>query len=184
MGESVSAVLVTDGRARLDPVLDSIQAFLPAAEVVVWNNAKRTVDYKVYGRYAATFEATRPIIYTQDDDCLVDVAAILDAYEPGVVVCNMPERRRREYFDGIALVGWGACFDATLVCGGMDRYVAHYSLDELFLRECDRVFTATNTVKRVDVPFVNLPWAHRDRMGNEARHYADLGEIRRRIKTL
>jgi len=178
----VTAVVVTRGGCNLAPVVESLRAFLPEAEIAIWDNSKR-LDLKVYGRYAAVLESSRPIIYTQDDDCVVDASIILHAYEPGRVVCNMPDRRRADYPDGIALVGWGACFDAELV-HRMDSYVAQYGMDELFYREADRVFTAVNEVKRIETPFVNLPWAYEGRMGNEARHAADIAEIRRRLKAL
>jgi hypothetical protein len=111
--EQVSAVLVTKGDVDLTPILSS----LPFDDIVVWNNSKRA-DLKVYGRYQAVKEAKHSVIFTQDDDCIVDAAAVVAAYEPGRVVCNMPAAKRSEYAaiaPGISLVGWGACFDAEAV---------------------------------------------------------------------
>ena len=179
--EQVSAVLVTKGDVDLGPILDS----LPFADIVIWNNSKRE-DLKVYGRYAAIKEAKHPVLYSQDDDCVVDTAAIVAAYERGHVVCNMPAAKQAEYAaiaPGIALVGWGACFDAAAVTV-FDRYLERYGPDELLLRECDRVFTCLNRTKLIDVPITHLPQAFDGRMGNESRHLDDLAEIRRRIQTL
>jgi hypothetical protein len=179
--EQVSAVIVTKGDVDLKPILDS----LPFNDIVIWDNSKRE-DLKVYGRYAAVKEAKHSIIYTQDDDCIVDAAAIVAACERGLIVCNMPTAKQIEYSaiaPGIALVGWGSCFhrDAIQV---LDHYINRYDRDELLLRECDRVFTGLNTKKLIDIPVKHLPHAFADRMGNEARHLTDLAEIQRRIETL
>src|SRR2546423_8180622 len=136
MSGKFSAVLVTRGGVDLTPILNS----LPAAvdDVVIWDNSKRPEDLKVLGRYAAVTEARHHAIYTQDDDCVVDVAAVLATYEqapPGLVVANMPLAKRAEYavlcgqtYPGIALVGWGACFDAERI-RVLDRYIAGYGRD-------------------------------------------------------
>lgn len=112
----VTAVLVTMG----DVDLGEITHTMPAAyEIVVWNNATRPADFKVFGRYIAIREATRPVIFFQDDDCVLTPEqhqAMLDAYEPGVVTGNMirddPVWRKR-YHD-TTLLGWGAIFDRRL----------------------------------------------------------------------
>jgi hypothetical protein len=178
-----SAVLVTRGDVDLRPVLDSLAAF---SEVLVWDNSRRT-NFKVLGRYRAALEARNAVVYTQDDDCVVEAAEVVAAYEGGKVVCNMPAQKRDEYkalgCAGIALVGWGACFDRELV-HRMEPYLQRYGLGELFLRECDRVFTGLNELKLIDAPFQHLPHAFDGRMANEARHLADLRTINERIKSL
>lgn len=178
-----TAVIVTRGDVDLAPVLASLRLF---DDVVVWDNSQRPENVMVFGRYAAVRHARYPIIYTQDDDCIVDAAAIVNAYEPGYVVCNMPAAKRREYetlAPGVALVGWGACFDLGALAA-FETYQAEHARDDLFYRECDRVFTALNPQKLVDVPVTHLPHAAVDRMGNEPRHLTDLAEIRRRIGSL
>jgi hypothetical protein len=177
----ISAVLVTRGDVDLTPILNS----LPVDDVVIWDNSKRQ-DFKVLGRYVAAYEARHSVIYTQDDDCVVDSTQVIAAYEPGRVVSNMPAAKRSEYAGiapGVALVGWGACFDADLT-RVFERYIARYGRDELLLRECDRVFTALNSTKLIDVPITHLPHAFAGRMGNETRHLSDLAEIQRRIASL
>jgi hypothetical protein len=163
-----SAVIVTRGDVALGPVIDAIDA----DEIII-----RRGHSGVWERYQAALTARNEIVYTQDDDCVVDVAAVLAAFESPLVTCNMPMDRRPEYQDGIALVGWGSVFHQRAVEG-----LFSWDRDDLFRRECDRVFTAMNRVKLIDVPFQHLPWAHgADRMGREERHGRDLAEIRRRI---
>jgi hypothetical protein len=89
--------------------------------------------------------------------------------------------RRHFYYDGIALMGWGSVFDRTLR-GAFNGYLRHWPADDLFCRECDRVFTALNKTKPIDIPFGHLPQAFGpDRMGQETRHLNDLAQIRQRI---
>lgn len=181
--EHVSAVVVTAGDSDLGPVLRSLQAF---DDVVVWDNSERE-NLKVYGRYAALAEAKHSLIYTQDDDCILDPRQVLEHYEPGKVVCNMPAAKREEYqtlAPKAGLVGWGSCFDRELA-GALDLYLERFEKDDLFLRECDRVFTSLNMLKFADVPYKNLPCAYfASRMGNERRHLADLREINNRVASL
>lgn len=123
-------------------------------------------------------------IYTQDDDCIVDAEALMEHYEDGLIVTNVSADRRAFCSDGVTLIGWGALFHRSLL-SVFDRYLELYPMDELFLRECDRLFTGLNRTRCVEVPLEHLPHAFaRDRMGMERIHLADLAEIRRRIEEL
>ena len=85
----------------------------------------------------------------------------------------------------MALVGFGAIFDKSAVVPTFSRYFAHFPADELFRRECDRVFTALNRLKIVSVPYRHLDHeTTTPRMWRESRHGQDLVEIRRRISKL
>lgn len=129
--DDVTAVLVTRGDVDLAPIVET----LPYGEIVVWDNAARPVDYGVFGRYVAIAEATRPLIYFQDDDCLVACHdALLAAWEPGYVVGNAfddAERLRR--YAGTTLLGWGSIFEADLPGRAFAEYARHYPLEELWM---------------------------------------------------
>ncbi len=76
-------------------------------------------------------------------------------------------------------------FDRDLIEPAFSLYLSQYEKDDFFLRECDRIFTGLNRVKRVTAGCVNLPWAHAgDRMGNEKRHAEDFREVVRRVEGL
>lgn len=168
----VSAVILTRGNVDLGPCLYSIDA----DEVVI-----RRGHGGVWERWEAAMSAKHDVVYVQDDDCVVDYASVVDAYDPAKVVCNMRLDRRPEYRDGIALVGWGCVFH-KIALGAFAQYWLRFADDELFLREADRVFTGLNPLLLIDVPVTHLPVAFgADRMGREARHGDDLKEIRRRI---
>jgi hypothetical protein len=137
--------------------------------VVVWDNSVEQ-DLGVYGRYQAIERCARPVIYVQDDDCLVDDAAIallLAAYEPGMIVANMPESRWDDYPDS-CLVGWGAVFDRDLPDQAFIRFGASDAAgadeflgmpDDFFHRTCDVVFTTLTPHRKIDAGFFHLPWA-------------------------
>lgn len=179
--KQVTAVVVTRGDVDLTEILKSLECF---GHTIVWDNSKRfqrQFDHQVYGRYGAIQALGESVVYTQDDDCLLDnPAAICEHYEPGVVTCNMPPEYRRnyQYPEGIQLVGFGAIFDADLI-----KVLADFEHDELFMRECDRVFTAMNSTKLVDLPFKHLPAAHdASRLWKQPGHAQALADIRERIR--
>jgi hypothetical protein len=178
-GMDLHCQLVTTGNTDLKFIED--QAFSAYDfSLDTWNNSKR-INLKVFGRYVGLWSTLSRIVYTQDDDCIVQVHQVLNAYEPGVVTCNLPAHRRPEYSDGIALVGWGCIFDRNLT-SVFNLYLKHFPIDDLFLTECDRIFTGLNRVKLIDVPFTHLPNAESpDRLHKRPDHWDRLREIRERV---
>jgi len=177
----VSCVIVTRGNVDLS----EIKASLPFEDVVVWNNSE--CNEIVYGRYRGVEQARHDVIAVQDDDAIIeDWPAILAAYEPGVIACNMGDAHRAFYKPmNIALVGFGAIFHRSLIRPALERYTRRFPEDELFKRECDRVFTGLNRLKVLTVPYRNLPHEETtQRMWREPQHVNDLTEIRRRIAAL
>jgi hypothetical protein len=182
MVEQVSAVIVTRGNRDLTYLLEGSLRY--CGEVIVWDNSKEAEDAKVYGRYLAIQRAKFPLIYTQDDDCEVPVGQIVLEHAPGKLVCNMKPGHHEAYRGtGIALVGHGAVFEKSLV--DFSPYFAKFPKDELFLRECDRVFTFLNRerFKWVRLPISDLPHASEaGAMWKEERNGKDLQEIKRRLQ--
>lgn len=165
---AVSAVLVTRGDVGVHEICDSLRA-AGIDDIVIWNN-RIEHDVAVYGRYAGIERARHPVIYVQDDDCVLEpdtIRLLLEPYEPGVAVCNVPERFRQTYTDS-ALVGFGAVFDRELP----ERAFSRMSDDggiltiedvgffaDAFNRRADNVFTTLTPLKLVDLPYRDLPWA-------------------------
>lgn len=188
----VSAVVVSRMDRPLGRVLDSITPHVDELIVVRGHHG-------IWARYEAIARAKYDIVYTQDDDAVVHVPSILAQYEPGLVTCNMPAAWRKDYQDGIALVGWGAVFDKDLVYGydyaegdwqgAFDRYLRlhgpGWERDPVFARECDRVFTGLSKLKLIDLPIEHMPWANGDdrmcRRAHDPVHGQYLQEIRKRI---
>lgn len=119
--DQVTAVLVTRGDVDLTPIINTLPK---AYEVVVWNNAVEPGEWGLFGRYLGIHRATRPVIYVQDDDCLIrNHDRLLAEYEPGVVTANFrddPPRVRA--FSDSTLIGWGAIFDRELPFTAFHRY--------------------------------------------------------------
>lgn len=191
--KDVTCVVVTRGNNTrgINRVLGHLNMYFD--HLRVWDNAEMAHrinpdrDMKVYGRYYWQV-GDLDIVYVQDDDCLVDIPEVLAHYEPGIVTCNIRHTHTDWYTDklyNVAPVGWGAVFDRDLIQPAFDRYLSRYPKDDFFLRECDRIFTGLNRVKRIMAGCVNLPWAHdADRMGNEKRHGVDFQEAVRRVEEL
>lgn len=161
-----SVVVPTRGDVDLSEIAEAYPAH---CEIVIYDNGKgeclvrseglwRTVakglpDMSVYARYAAIEYATRDVILTQDDDCLLSAEGIheivqtwvdaqpeigfipADAEErndfsvfrsafPDVVVCNMPSHFREiDFYQEHALVGFGAAFHRDAPMKAFQRLV-------------------------------------------------------------
>ena len=182
----LTAVLVTKGDRDISKVLASLSGF---DELIVWDNSKAPKDVKVYGRFAGAMLARNNDIYIQDDDSIVPWHSLYESYTniPDLCLCNFPQHRRSEYAGSqIALLGWGTIFRKQLL-RVFDPYLARYGVDELFYRECDRIFSfmCHNFTRFVDAGVHQLDYAFgKDRMGTEERHGADLKEIKRRLSAL
>ena len=185
----LTAVLVTKGDRDISEVLASLSGF---DELIVWDNSKAPKDVKVFGRFAGAMLAQNNDIYIQDDDSIVQWPVLKYLYEsythiPDLCVCNFPIHRRSEYAgSNIALLGWGTIFRKQLL-RVFNPYLLRYGVDELFYRECDRIFSfmCHDFTRFVDVGVNQLDYAFgKDRMGTEERHGADLKEIKHRLSAL
>jgi len=158
-------------------------------------------DLSVYGRYAAIEHAAHDLIYVQDDDVIVsDPSSIVETWVTAtqdeivehrvpdpleVVVCNMPQEFRHDFYTCHSLVGFGAAFHRDASELAFDRFWNRASDLEaltkealragaLFQRTCDIVFTALTSCLLVDVPKMNLPHAFGDdRMWRQPQHQAE-----------
>lgn len=144
----VTACLVTRGDVDMQPILDT----LPYGEVLIWDNSRRE-DLKTYGRFAAAAEASNPIVYFQDDDCLFrHHDELLAAYEPGLLVANWGHGDNPDGYDDIALYHGGALVDRDLIDVPFARYLEHFPRDEWFLYEADFIFGCLTPHKHVYLP--------------------------------
>lgn len=180
---------MTKGDRDISRVAESLLQF---DEVIVRDNSKYAEDLKVFGRYAAAMTARNSTIYIQDDDCIVSAVQIASVYADmfwsvqNLVVCNVPASRRYEYQGtGITLMGWGSVFERAAIYA-FEEYLNVHPRDDLFLRECDRVFSYIHrhSVYLVDYSVEHLAYAYGpDRMGREPRHGLDLKCIHGRLKS-
>lgn len=186
-------VVVYNNHSSWDAPCGVVHTFL-AGKPRKWEpNACGTLpDLNVYARYAAIEHATNDLILTQDDDVIVsDPQAIVNRYlrvgshlvespegieeeftHHGSVVCNMPEAFRANY-DDAALVGFGACFHRDAPTRAFDRFrdMGYEFENEMFNRECDRVFTVLTPRVLVDVGKTDREFASApDRLYRQKEH--------------
>ena len=203
---SVTAIIVTRGDQDIGEILDSIPS---EWETIVWDNSVKLAfryqppwceqevlpgsDLSVYGRYAAIEYAGSPLIYVQDDDCVLPRESIGEivwqcdsgSSEYGRLVCNQPAVFRHGFYDEHALVGFGACFHRDLPKMAFRQWdflpIGTEGLGsdtDFFHRTCDVFFTALTPYTLVDVPYENLPWAEGDdRMYRQPGHQAERSKM-------
>jgi hypothetical protein len=154
----ISAVIVTYGLTDLSRIL----ATLPYPEVIVWNDQERG-SQGCYGRYLAAMEATRPVVYFQDDDVIFTAHEGLGfMYQPGRITANMPSPWYETCgYDKLkqALVGAGSLVDRDLPWLALERYLSEFPKDDLFLDYCDVVVGMLTPYLRVDLGYEVLPFA-------------------------
>lgn len=180
----VTAVIVTRGDVDLTMIAQSMPKDI--ARLVIWDNSREVVNLGVYGRYAALERAETNVCFVQDDDCLINVSAIIEAYEPGRIVANMPQSRWNDYPDS-ALLGWGSVFDKDLPPSAFHCFGSRASLlneidwrgaINVFRRTCDVIFSALTPRTVIDVGFAHLVWAETpDRMHKQSGHKQERDEI-------
>lgn len=129
----ISACLVS--REPIDPrILKSLEGF---GEILIGDG-----KFGPYARYdEAVAKAKFDIIYTQDDDCLVNIDALLELWNGSFVANVMPDRLE-PCFNHNTLIGWGALFKKELALTALDRYAQKYGKDYLYCREADRIVPA------------------------------------------
>lgn len=104
----------------------------------------------MYKRYTAMKRARHDLIYTQDDDCIVDVKHLYGYFDGTKLVNGMKPERAKHYAGRDTLVGWGAFLDRRWTqC--FDEYMATYGVDEILQREADRIFTCLCPASRITV---------------------------------
>lgn len=188
--DEIALVLVTRGDVPLEPILDQLPAF---AQVVVWDNARRPFDAKVFGRYLGILETTAPVIAFQDDDCVVRCWDQLRAfYEPGKIVANMVSEHRA---GEPPMLGWGALFDRELPWRAFSRwFAAGHALDWEIARYPETVFTALTPCTRLNIGshgspdtkgHEDLPWAgDSSRSHRQPGHYREFDVVLQRAQAV
>lgn len=179
---TIKAVTITRGGYDISPVFQSLdnRGF---SRIQIYDNSVY-LDFKVFSRFIAAQSAIPGWVYTQDDDVIVDLAHYpWHLTTKDRILSNMPAAYRPNYPGPVQLLGFGSIFHTSLVRPTFDRYFRHFPIDELFLIECDRVFTALNTCTLIDVPITHMPYATSDgRLYKQSGHSTRRREIERRIQ--
>jgi hypothetical protein len=177
----VCAIIPTRGDHVLTDILDT----LPYSDVIIWNDLERG-SQGCYSRYLAIQEATQSVIYFQDDDLIFTAhKELLSLYEPGKMIVNMPSPWHEICgYDKLdqALVGAGSLLDRNLPFPALDRYLAEYPADELFLDYCDVIVGMLTPYVRYDLGYQVLPYASApDRIYTKPGAAERKAEMQRRV---
>ena len=174
----ISAVIPTNGNRKeeLEHIVDYITPFFD--EVIV----QKDVGNQVYTRYEGIVRASNDIIYTQDDDCLIEnIKELINNYEEDTIIANANPPSIRKYSDtGICLIGYGSIFNKHLI-GKMEDFRVKLDDDDLFNREADRVFTYLNKFNTINKTIKNFPSAFHG-ISAEKKHEGYLDRIIKSLK--
>ena len=146
-----------------------------------------------YGRYMTAHKARNALIYVQDDDCLIsDVEMLYNRFlslPEGILCGATPERMafeaEHQEIPRIALVGWGTFFRKADI-DVFYRYRDKHGVDDILLREADRIFTYLQPVPAIVIP---ATVEHLDAVGGpalsaEVNHVASRDEAIERCQKL
>jgi len=128
MAYNVTAVLIT--RERYWP--KDVPIAFDFDEVIV-----ETLCPNVRRRYELALEARNEVIYVQDDDMVVDIAALWPHYDGRLTNAMIPGMHDIYKDTGVTLVGYGAFFPKALI--NFSRWEKQYG--EVDAMEADRIFT-------------------------------------------
>jgi hypothetical protein len=184
--ENICAILLT--RGDVPDAMKQIRDSLPYGEVRVWDNATRPFDARVYGRYLAIEETDKPVIYFQDDDCVVkdwSHRELMENYQPGTIIANMVAGHRD---DEPPMLGWGALFARDLPARAFAKWhAAGYPFDWRIARYPESIFTALTPWKKLvhgthaapdEKAYVGLPCETApNRSHLQADHYGNFAQV-------
>jgi hypothetical protein len=146
---TITACLITWKRQHLIPkIIENLQQYPFISEIIVRDNSK-CENIINYGRYDAALRASNDIIYTQDDDCIVN--NIEEIYNSFISDPTCISHSGTDYYESdipnniygdaqMALAGWGSIFDRRWI-PVLDKYIEKYGKDYCFYRETDRIFS-------------------------------------------
>lgn len=181
MTPAVSAVLITRERALPAAIAASVARF-PFAEVLV-----ETACPGVHRRYALAAQAASPIVYVQDDDATIDVAALFAHWTgDGPVYAITP--RHHAIYDALCgsrvfLLGWGCFFPrAAADPARWQPFVDRFG--PIPSHEADRVFTYfAGPARPVHLPIRHYP-RPRAMSRDNPHHYRSRDRIVRQLCSL
>jgi hypothetical protein len=117
-------------------------------EIIIKDNNKGD-NIINYGRYTSAEHAKNEIIYTQDDDCIVNnLDQVYKKFvEDPSKICHSGTEEYKEvipqniYGDcQMAMAGWGSFFKKEWI-PVLKKYTEKYGQDRCFYRETDRIFS-------------------------------------------
>jgi hypothetical protein len=145
----ITACLITYKRQyNISKIVESLLRWPFIDEIIIRDNSK-SENIINYGRYDSALRAKNDIIYTQDDDYIVNnVDKLYETFvdHPDMLVHSGNKSYENDIPNNIhgdkqmAIVGWGAIFNRKWI-PVLDKYIQKYGKDYCFFRETDRIFS-------------------------------------------
>jgi hypothetical protein len=148
----ITAVVIKYKRIKeLNQIISSLEKIPEITEILIHDNTKNNIF--TYGRYFTAKQAKNSIIYTQDDDCLIDhIPELIRTFDGNILVNTLKpsHAKKSQYKKTETLVGWGSLFKKEWI-DVFDQYIKVYGEDYLLYRGADRIFTSLlcQTIKRI-----------------------------------
>ena len=182
---NVTAVLIKYKRLKeLDKIIQHLETIDQIQDIIVWDNT--VVNMKCLGRYLGALQAKTDIIYFQDDDCIIKNAEeIISQFDGTQIISGMRDTAIERYKDkSDTLMGWGSVINKSWI-GSLNRYIDRYGIDDVLLREPDRIFTSMRPYKVVHSEIQDFPSCRsREALYMQKDHEAYADKARKRAATL
>lgn len=146
---NVTICLITWKRQyNIPKIIESLLKWSFVGQICLLDNS-RGKNYINYGRYLQAEKAEYDLIYTQDDDCIVqNLGDVYNKFIENTEILThsgIPDYERdipnNIYGDRqMALAGWGMFFSRPMI-QVLKRYTDKYGEDYCFYRETDRIFS-------------------------------------------
>lgn len=153
----VTAVLLKYRRPdELKEIVEQLEGYDFIDEILIRDNIKENL--MGYGRYVTAKKAKNDTIYVQDDDCIIDVKKLYDLYDGTRLINGMKSSHMLFYRGKDSMVGWGAFFEKSWI-EVFDKYIDKYGVDDILIRESDRIFTSLVPRKTIVMEVNDFPSA-------------------------
>lgn len=149
MKDKVTACLIVWKRQQnLPRIIESLTKHDFINEILIRDNSK-SKNIINYGRYTLAQKASNKIIYTQDDDCIVNnIDEIYQTFlkDPTRIAHAGTEEYLKQIPNNtfgnkqMCMAGWGSIFNKNWL-PHLNTYTNVYGKDYCFYRETDRIFS-------------------------------------------
>lgn len=140
-GTKATAVIVSWKRPEeVGKIVAELHQYDFIDEIIIAIN-KPNDNMMCYRRWLTALRAINDTIYTQDDDCIVqNLQELYNEYTGKEMVIGLKGDRLVESIgQKSSMVGWGTFLDKSWI--DFDKYEAQHGVDELLIRESDRILT-------------------------------------------
>lgn len=175
----VSCCLNTKEQTYPKQIIDHVTNF-PFGEILILTGSN--TPYRKYELFGKT---KYDLIYYQDDDAICPIQQLIDMADPKMINVVM----KQHHFDGYANrrmtmgLGWGSIFPKE-VLKALDKYTDIYGVDELFMRDTEKILTHfVFPQNRLVLPVFDLPSAIApDRLWRQENHWSNMDLIEQRCQ--